>query len=235
MKQAKRSGQAIAIGRKRASRVSDHFETIRERMVNEQLVRRGIVDEKVLEAMQTVPRHLFVDDAMRNRAYGDHPLPIAAGQTISQPFIVAFMTQMLALSGSEKVLEIGTGSGYQAAVLSRIAEQVYTVERINGLLAGARKLFSELGYYNIQAKLDDGTMGWPQNGPYDAIIVTAGGYQIPPPLIDQLSDNGRLIMPVGDQRMQVLTVLTKTEGAVQITDYDPVRFVDLIGEYGWAN
>lgn len=204
-------------------------------MVNEQLVVRGISDAKVLEAMKTVPRHRFVDDAMRNRAYGDHPLPIAAGQTISQPFIVAFMTQILALTGSEKVLEIGTGSGYQAAILSRIVEQVYTVERINGLLAGARKIFSELGYYNIQAKLDDGTMGWPENGPYDAIIVTAGGHKIPPPLIDQLSDNGRLIMPVGDQHMQVLQLLTKTEGAVQVTDLDAVRFVDLIGEHGWQN
>lgn len=215
--------------------MSDHFETVRERMVKEQLMVRGISDAKVLDAMKSVPRHLFVDDAMRNRAYGDHPLPIAAGQTISQPFIVAYMTQMLGLTGSEKVLEIGTGSGYQAAVLSRIAEQVYTVERINGLLAGARKIFSELRYYNIQAKLDDGTMGWPENGPYDAIIVTAGGPTIPPPLVEQLGDNGKLIMPVGDQHLQVLQLLTKTEGTVQITDLDPVRFVDLIGEHGWAN
>lgn len=229
------SGLTTTVGRTRVNKVSDHFETIRERMVNEQLVVRGISNEKVLEAMKTVPRHLFVDDAMRNRAYGDHPLPIAAGQTISQPFIVAFMTQMLGLAGSEKVLEIGTGSGYQAAVLSRIVDQVYTVERINGLLAGARKLFSELRYYNIQAKLDDGTMGWPENGPYDAVIVTAGGHKIPPPLIDQLADNGKLIMPVGDQNLQVLKLLTKKEGAVEITDLDPVRFVDLIGEHGWAN
>jgi protein-L-isoaspartate(D-aspartate) O-methyltransferase len=202
-------------------------------MVQEQLLGRGIVDPNTIEAMLTVPRHLFVDDAMQGRAYGDHPLPIGAGQTISQPYIVATMTQALELSADDKVLEIGTGSGYQAAVLSRICSQVYTVERINSLLARARKVFDRLRYYNIRAKLDDGTMGWPENGPYDAIIVTAGGPEIPVPLIDQLSEGGRLIIPVGDQNVQELQLVRKTEGQVEIVSLASVRFVDLVGEHGW--
>ncbi len=211
----------------------DHYETGRARMVQEQLLRRDIVDQRLLMVMSEVPRHLFVDDAMRGRAYGDHPLPIGAGQTISQPYVVASMTQALKLKGDEKVLEIGTGSGYQAAVLSRLCEQVYTVERINSLLAGARKTFDKLRYYNIRAKLDDGTLGWPENGPYDAIIVTAGGPEIPRPLVEQLSDNGRLIIPVGDQYVQELQLLEKNEGQVKVTDLASVRFVDLVGEHGW--
>lgn len=203
-------------------------------MVQEQLLRRDIVDERTIEAMSEVPRHCFVDDAQRGRAYGDHPLPIDAGQTISQPYIVAYMTQALQLKGDEKVLEIGTGSGYQAAVLSRLCSQVYTVERINSLLAGARKIFDQLRYYNIRSKLDDGTLGWPENAPYDAIVVTAGGPSIPGPLVDQLSDPGRLIIPVGDQYVQELQLLEKKEGQVTVTDLASVRFVDLVGEYGWS-
>jgi protein-L-isoaspartate(D-aspartate) O-methyltransferase len=202
-------------------------------MVQEQLLARGISDPRVLAAMGEVPRHLFVDDAMQARAYGDHPLPIAAGQTISQPFIVAFMTEALHLQGSEKVLEIGTGSGYQAAILSRLCEKVYTVERVNTLLAGARKLFDSLRFFNIIAKLDDGTLGWPEFGPYDAIIVTAGGPEIPQPLIDQLADPGRLVIPVGDQDIQNLQLVTKRGGHTVIEHLASVRFVDLIGEYGW--
>jgi len=214
--------------------VSDHFSTIRERMVQEQLVGKGIDDPLTLEAMRKVPRHLFVDDAMQGRAYGDHPLPIASGQTISQPYIVAFMTQSLQLKGGEKVLEIGTGSGYQAAILSRICEQVFTVERINILLAGARRIFSELRYYNILAKLDDGTAGWLENGPYDAIIVTAGGPQVPEPLVEQLSEHGRLVIPVGNQRNQDLVLVTKADGKINYQNIKPVRFVDLVGEHGWS-
>lgn len=211
----------------------DRYETARERMVHEQIMARGVSDPPTLAAMLEVPRHLFVDDAMRARAYGDYPLPIAAGQTISQPYIVAFMTQALQLKGDETVLEIGTGSGYQAAVLSRLCRQVYTVERINALLAGARKVFDSLRYYNIVAKLDDGTMGWPEYAPYDAIIVTAGGPEIPTPLIDQLADPGRLIIPVGNQDVQELQLLTKKDGEVQVASLASVRFVDLIGEHGW--
>ena len=210
------------------------FATSRNRMVQEQLINRDIVDPATIKAMSEVPRHLFVDDAMQGRAYGDHPLPIGAGQTISQPYIVATMTQALGLTGTEKVLEIGTGSGYQAAVLSRICDQVYTVERINSLLARARKIFDKLRYYNIRSKLDDGTMGWPDNGPYDAIIVTAGGPEVPEPLVDQLSDNGRLIIPVGDQHVQELQLVQKNEGQVEMSCLASVRFVDLVGEHGWG-
>lgn len=214
--------------------MTDRFATARERMVQEQLVARDITDQRLLAAMMEVPRHLFVDDAMRARAYGDHPLPIAAGQTISQPYIVAYMTQVLQLQGHEKVLEIGTGSGYQAAILSRLCEKVYTVERVNTLLAGARKLFDALRYYNIVAKLDDGTLGWPEFGPYDAIIVTAGGPEIPAPLVEQLADPGRLVIPVGDQDVQELHLVTKANGETTIDHLVSVRFVDLIGEHGWG-
>lgn len=212
----------------------DRYETVRTRMVQEQLLRRDIVDERTLAVMSEVPRHHFVDDAMWGRAYGDHPLPIGAGQTISQPYIVASMTQALQLKGEENVLEVGTGSGYQAAILSRLCKQVYTVERINSLLAGARKTFDRLRYYNIRSKLDDGTLGWPENGPYDAIVVTAGGPEIPEPLVAQLSDNGRLIIPVGDQHVQELQLLEKMDGQVKVHHLASVRFVDLVGEHGWS-
>lgn len=212
----------------------DGYITGRQRMVQEQLLPRGIKDKPTLRAMGEVPRHLFVEDAMRARAYGDYPLPIDAGQTISQPFIVAYMTQLLQLTGSERVLEVGTGSGYQAAILACLCEKVYTVERVNTLLAGARRVFDKLRYYNINTKLDDGTMGWPENGPYDAIIITAGGPEIPPPLIEQLNDPGRLVIPVGGQDVQELQLLIKSEGEVTIQHMEKVRFVDLIGEYGWS-
>ncbi len=209
------------------------YETARLRMVQDQLLARDIRDPRTLAAMTEVPRHFFVDDAMQGRAYGDHPLPIGAGQTISQPYIVAYMTQALGFLGQEKVLEIGTGSGYQAAILSRMCRQVFTVERINSLLAGARRIFDRLRYFNIRAKLDDGTLGWPEFAPYDAIIVTAGGPEIPEPLIAQLADPGRLIIPVGDQNEQVLQLLEKKEGQVAVTSLAGVRFVDLVGEHGW--
>lgn len=202
-------------------------------MVQDQLLTRDIDDPRTLAAMTEVPRHWFVDDAMQGRAYGDYPLPIGGGQTISQPYIVAYMTQALGLQGNEKVLEIGTGSGYQAAVLSRLCSQVFTVERINSLLAGARRIFDRLRYFNIRSKLDDGTLGWAEFGPYDAIIVTAGGPEIPAPLIAQLADPGRLIIPVGDQHEQVLQLLEKREGQTKVTLLAGVRFVDLVGEHGW--
>ena len=209
------------------------YNTIRERMVLEQLVPRGISDERVLKAMAEVPRHCFVDDALRSRAYGDFPLPIASGQTISQPYIVACMTEALSLKGDETVLEIGTGSGYQAAILSRLCLKVYTVERINVLLAAARKVFDKLNYFNIISKLDDGTLGWPENGPYDAIMVTAGGPTVPKPLVEQLGDGGKLIIPVGDQHVQDLQMVEKNGDEVKVRYLERVRFVDLVGEHGW--
>jgi protein-L-isoaspartate(D-aspartate) O-methyltransferase len=204
-------------------------------MVEEQLVPRGIHDSATLEAMAVVPRHLFVEDAMQARAYGDHPLPIGSGQTISQPYIVALMTQALGLQGHERVLEIGTGSGYQAAVLSRLCERVYTIERIDSLLGKARKIFDRLHYHNIVSRIDDGTSGWADEAPFDAILVTAGGPKIPDPLVEQLMDPGRLIIPVGNQAVQELQLLTKQDGEIDVQAIEQVRFVNLVGTHGWQN
>ena len=204
-------------------------------MVEEQLIPRGIHDPKTLAAMRKVPRHLFVEDALHNQAYGDYPLPIGMGQTISQPYIVALMTQAMGLKGHENVLEIGTGSGYQAAILSQICEKVYTVERIDTLLVQARKVFDSLHYLNILTKLDDGTNGWSEYAPYDAIIVTAGGPKVPQPLLDQLADPGILVIPVGGQGVQDLQVVMKRDGSIIEKTIEYVRFVSLIGDHGWKN
>jgi len=213
--------------------LSSDMQKVRDRMVEEQLMPRGIHDPRTLEAIRQVPRHLFVEDALQNQAYNDFPLPIGNGQTISQPYIVALMTQALGLQGHESILEIGTGSGYQAAVLSQICEKVYTVERIDSLLVKARKIFDQLHYLNILTKLDDGTSGWPEYEPYDAIIVTAGGPKVPEPLLDQLADPGRLVIPVGDRGMQNLQLITKNKGAITEKTIEYVRFVNLIGTHGW--
>ncbi len=215
--------------------LASDFEKARARMVEEQLIPRSIRDQKTLEAMRKVPRHLFVEDALKNQAYGDFPLPIGKGQTISQPYIVALMTQALGLKGHEHVLEIGTGSGYQAAILSQICEKVYTVERIDTLLVQARKVFDSLHYLNILTKLDDGTNGWPEYEPYDAIIVTAGGPKVPLPLLEQLADPGILIIPVGDRGVQDLRIVTKKDGEITEKTIEFVRFVNLIGDHGWNN
>ncbi len=210
------------------------YDKARERLVREQLIPRNITDNNVLKAMGSVPRHLFVEDALRSQAYGDHPLPIGEGQTISQPYIVALMTQALKLAGHERVLEIGTGSGYQAAILAQLCEQVYTVERIKSLHAQARKVFDSLRYFNILCKIDDGTLGWDEHSPYDAIIITAAGPKIPEPIINQLADPGILVMPVGQDRWsQDLMVLTKKDGEIEQKIIEHVRFVSLIGSHGW--
>jgi len=215
--------------------VAAEFEKARARMVEDQLIPRGIHDPKTLDAMRKVPRHLFVEEAMKDQAYGDFPLPIGRGQTISQPYIVALMTQALGLKGHEHVLEVGTGSGYQAAILSQICEKVYTVERIDTLLVQARKVFDSLHYLNILTKLDDGTHGWSEYAPYDAIIVTAGGPGVPQPLLDQLADPGTLVIPVGDRGMQDLRLVTKKNGEIAEKTIEYVRFVSLIGDHGWQN
>jgi len=214
---------------------SSPFEIHRQRMVEEQLIPRGIHHPATLKAMGSVPRHLFVEDAMQARAYGDYPLPIGSGQTISQPFIVALMTQALELQGHEQVLEIGTGSGYQAAILSQICERIYTIERIDSLVGRARKIFDRLHYHNIVSRIDDGTIGWPDKSPFDAILVTAGGPKIPQPLVEQLGDPGRLVIPVGDQLVQELQLLEKIDGEISIRTIEQVRFVNLIGTHGWQN
>ena len=207
----------------------------RERMIEEQLVPRGISDPRVLEAMRQVPRHLFVEDAMQAHAYGDFPLPIGSGQTISQPYIVALMTEALQLKGSERVLEIGTGSGYQAAILSRLCLRVYTIERIDALVGRARRVFDRLRYHNIVSRIDDGTEGWSAEAPFDGILVTAGGPRIPDPLLAQLADPGRLVIPVGDQGVQDLQLVEKRDGGLTVRTIEQVRFVDLIGAYGWPS
>ena len=211
------------------------FDINRERMIEEQLIARGINDQNVLDAMRLVPRHLFVEDAMQAHAYGDFPLPIGNGQTISQPYIVALMTLSLQLTNSSKVLEIGTGSGYHSAIISRLCNKVFTVERIDGLVGRARKVFDRLHYHNIVSRIDDGTVGWPAEAPFDAILVTAGGPRIPVPLLAQLADPGRLVMPVGGQDVQELQVVEKRDGSITIQTIEQVRFVDLIGAYGWPN
>lgn len=217
------------------SAAGDKFEKIRTRMVQEQLVPRGITDPRTLAAMARIPRHLFVEDAMQAQAYGDHPLPIGRGQTISQPYIVALMTQALQLKGHEKVLEIGTGSGYQAAILAQLCGQVYTIERINALLVQARKVFDQLRCMNILSRVDDGTIGWPDNSPYDAIIVTAGGPRVPEPLVEQLADPGVLVIPVGDRYVQELQLVSRKDGRVFTKIIENVRFVSLIGVHGWQS
>jgi len=209
------------------------YEKFRTRMVEEQLLPRGIEDEAVLHAMAAVPRHLFVADALHAQAYGDFPLPIGHGQTISQPYVVALMSQLLQLTGKEKVLEIGTGCGYQSAILATLCERVYTVERLKPLLARARRTFDQLQIYNIMSKVADGTEGWPDNAPFEAIIVTAAGPQIPQPLVDQLADPGILVLPVGDLEGQTLVVVKKEGGVVTTTEVESVRFVKLVGTHGW--
>ena len=205
----------------------------RRRMVETQLKSRDITDPRVLAAMLKVPRHFFVEQGLRNQAYADRPLQIGDGQTISQPYMVALMTQQLGLKGEERVLEIGTGSGYQAAILAELAAKVYTIERLDSLYLSARRSFNRLGYLNIWTRLGDGTLGWPENGPYDGIVVTAGSPEVPPPLLDQLAPGGGLVIPVGDRDTQVLKVITKTDQGLEETRSTPCRFVRLIGDEGW--
>ena len=205
----------------------------RDRMVEEQLVARGVTDARVLEAMRRVPRHLFVEEALRDRSYGDHPLPIGFGQAISQPFMVGRMTELLRLDGSEKVLEIGTGSGYQAAVLGELCARVCTIERIPKLAARARSVLETLGYSNVWVRVANGTLGWPDEAPFDRILVTAGGPTVPPPLFEQLTEGGLMVMPVGEASTQVLEVIDKRGGEMHATKHAGCVFVKLVGKYAW--
>jgi len=204
-------------------------------MIREQLIPRGIDDPRVIKAMESVPRHLFVEDALRGQAYGDFSLPIGEGQTISQPYIVALMTQSLGLTPEATVLEIGTGCGYQTAVLSLLSAKVFTVERVKPLMIKARRNFDQLHYLNIVCKVDDGTLGWKANGPYDAIMVTAAGPSVPQALLDQLADPGRMVLPVGERHSQELLLIRKEQGQLSQTSIEAVRFVPLIGEQGWKD
>ena len=211
----------------------DAYETARTRMVEEQLVHRGVTDERVLTAMRRVPRHLFVEGPLRDRAHGDHPLPIGEEQTISQPYIVGFMTQLLELRGQEKVLEVGTGSGYQTAVLAELARRVCTIERLPRLAERARALLEQLGYDNVWVRVGSGTLGWPDEAPFDRILVTAGGPSIPPPLFQQLGEGGRMVVPVGDVANQTLTVVEKVGGEMKTRLCGECKFVKLVGKYAW--
>jgi protein-L-isoaspartate(D-aspartate) O-methyltransferase len=203
-------------------------------MVREQIEARGVSDPAVLAAMRSLQRHLFVEEAFAYKAYSDGPLPIGEGQTISQPYIVARMSELLQVEPGMSVLEIGTGSGYQAAVLAHMGADVYTVERIKKLFFTARKRFMDMRMFSVKLKLDDGTMGWPEHAPYDRIIVTAGGPEVPEPLIDQLADPGRMLIPVGEsKRVQRLVLIEKLDGQVTRSDQGGVAFVDLVGKHGW--
>jgi protein-L-isoaspartate(D-aspartate) O-methyltransferase len=209
------------------------YEKERNRMVDEQIVYRGVKDERVLAAMRKVPRHEFLPEVIRGMAYNDNALPLGEGQTLSQPYMVALMTELLGLKGPERVLEVGTGSGYQAAVLAELCEKVYTVERIKKLADKARATLDRLRYSSVAIKVYDGTYGWNEMAPFDAIMVTAGSPDIPAPLVEQLKEGGRLVIPVGERYGQELVRVTKTAQGVVTERNIPCVFVPLIGNHGW--
>lgn len=224
-------------------KTKDTFLRARKKMVEEQIIARGVTDPHVINAMTIVPRHAFITEALHSQAYSDFALPIKADQTISQPYIVALMTEALEVGPKDTVLEIGTGSGYQAAVLAEIVDRVFTIERIKELYSGARKILEELDYHNILVKLGDGTLGWSDEAPFDAIIVTAGcpfdienmiDGQCPKPLYDQLKVGGRMVIPVGDEYSQMLLRFTKTKDGLKRESLGACKFVKLVGKYGWA-
>jgi protein-L-isoaspartate(D-aspartate) O-methyltransferase len=212
-----------------------HFEDARRRMVARQIRDRGIGSESVLEAMSRVPRHLFVPAEYLEMAYADEPLPIGEGQTISQPFMVAAMTEALSLKGTEHALEIGAGSGYQAAVLSLLARDVVAVEVVAALAVSARERLARLGYANVRVEQGDGSLGWPANAPYNAMVVTAASPSIPLPLVEQLAEGGRLVIPVGPADHQELVRVTKKHGVTAQEYLFACRFVPLVGRYGWRD
>lgn len=209
------------------------FEELRDLMVDTQLVTRGIRDERVLSAMRKVPRHFFVSEEVRYRAYDDMALPTGQGQTISQPYMVAIMTELLDLRGDERVLEVGTGSGYQAAILAELAMEVYTMERLKALSDSAGEILASMGYRNIQFMAGDGTLGWPEEAPFDRILVTAGAPSIPETLREQLVEGGIIVIPVGDYLSQRLVKGRKRRGKIDKEYHTPCVFVPLMGEYGW--
>jgi len=211
----------------------DKYHEARQWMVESQLKRRGVIDARVLAAMAKVPRHRFVPRQLWEQAYNDYPLLIGEDQTISQPYIVALMTEALELKGTEKVLELGTGSGYQAAILAELAAQVFTIDRIPSLARTAEEILAALGYTNVKVRVSDGTMGWPDEAPFEAIMVTAGSPQVPPPLVEQLAVGGRLVIPVGDQYSQNLIRVRRTPDGLKQEYLGGCRFVKLIGTHGW--
>jgi protein-L-isoaspartate(D-aspartate) O-methyltransferase len=214
--------------------ILNNYQSQRDKMVEAQIIGRGITDKLLIRAMKKVERHRFLDEALWPEAYDDHPIPIGEKQTMSQPYIVALMTELLRLRGTERVLEIGTGSGYQAAVLAEIAEQVFSLERIPALAQRARNILDTLHYTNIVITVGDGTYGWKEHAPYDAIIVTAAAPTMPKPLLEQLKEEGRLVIPIGDEFSQDLIVFIKhPDGTIDTENYGGCRFVKLIGEHSW--
>jgi len=211
------------------------FKSLREEMVTEQIMGRGVVTPRVIEAFRKVPRHLFVPEEFRSHSYNDHPLPIGEGQTISQPYMVALMTDILNLSGEEKVLEIGTGSGYQAAILAELGKEVYTVERHRALAERAEKVLKDLNYQNVRVLVGDGTKGWKEFSPYQKIIVTASAPDVPQPLFEQLDEMGRLAIPIGGRWSQDLVLVEKRKGNMITKSICGCVFVPLIGEYGYGD
>lgn len=211
------------------------FEAERHRMVRDQLQRRGIADPRVLEAFLRVPRHLFVPEEHREDAYADHPIPLGSGQTISQPYMVALMTQLLRLQGHERVLEIGTGSGYQLAILAELALEVYSVERLPELADHALQRLTALGYANVHLTTGNGSLGWPAYAPYEGMIVAAGAPAIPTSLVDQVAEGGRLVIPVGSRHAQVLTLVEKRPDGLSKKAITDCVFVPLLGEHGWPS
>lgn len=212
-----------------------NFDEMRKRMVEEQLIRRGISDKKVLDAFRKVPRHEFIPEEFWGSAYNDYPIPIGNSQTISQPYMVALMTESLRLSGDERILEIGTGSGYQMAILAEIAKEVYSVERIQELADNAKKNLDKLGYVNCKIKVGDGTLGWEEYAPYVGIVVTAGAPRIPESLAKQLKDQGRLVIPIGGGFGQILTITEKRGNSFMTQEVCGCVFVPLIGKEGWPD
>ena len=209
------------------------YATARNRMVESQLISRGIKDARVLDTMRKLPRHRFVEEALVSQAYNDHPLPIGEKQTISQPYMVALMTEALDLQGPERVLEIGTGSGYQTAILAELAEKIYSIERIRTLSNKAQRILDDLGYFNVVLKVGDGSLGLKEEAPFDAIMVTAGSPDVPQPLVDQLAMGGRLVVPVGDRYTQALMKIVRVKEGITKTDLGGCRFVNLLGTHGW--
>lgn len=211
----------------------DRLATLRQKMVDAQLRGRGIRDKRVLTAMERVPREMFISEEYWEQAYEDHPLPIGAGQTVSQPYIVAFMLEALSLGGSEKVLEIGTGSGYQTALLAELARQVYSVERIETLAHSAEAVLQRLGYRNVSLLVGDGSRGLAERAPFDAVVVSAAAPMIPQALLEQLRERGRMVIPVGPTDAQELILVRKEAGQAVVTNLEGCRFVPLIGEQGY--
>ena len=213
----------------------DIFSLARERMVRDQIEARGIKDKRLLNIMRKIPRHLFVEEALRDQAYNDYPLPIGEGQTISQPYIVALMTEALELKGQEKVLEIGTGCGYQTAILAELAQSVFTIERVPTLMQRAKAILDSLGYFNVAYKTGNGTLGWPEVAPFQGIIVTAAAPEIPQPYVEQLEPGGKMVIPLGDKFSQVLYKIIKLpDGRIKKQYLCGCRFVPLVGIYGWS-